>query len=308
MAEKLSARGIYGKTLVELGKTEEDLIVMDADLSGSTRTSFFAEAYPERFYNAGIAEQNMMSMAAGLAVSDKIVFVSTFSMFATARALDQVRNLICYNKLNVKIAATHGGITVGEDGASHQATEDIAFFRPLPNMNIIVPADGNEAREATIAAYKNPGPFFIRMGRSNITTIENKPPFEFGKGQVLKEGKDIALIACGIMVEQALIAAEELAQDGINVYVVNMATIKPFDSDLILKLAENVSAFITCEEHSIYGGLGSAVAEVLSETTPKIVRRVGVRDRFGQSGQPDDLLKEYNLLAEDIVKEVKEVL
>ena len=304
--EKLSARGVYGKTLVEIGKKDEDLVVLDADLSCSTRTSFFADEFPERFFNIGIAEQNMMSIAAGLATRGKTVFASTFSMFATARALDQVRNLICYNNLNVKIAATHGGITVGEDGASHQALEDVAFFRSLPNMNIIVPVDGVEAQEATFIAHETPGPFFIRMGRSNVTTIENKPPFELGKGQILKNGDRIALIACGIMVEQALIAAEELEKEGIGVYVVNMPSIKPFDSEMILNLAETVSTFITCEEHSIYGGLGSTVAEVLSANQPRVVKMIGV-DRFGQSGQPNDLLKEYNLLVEDIIKKVKEV-
>jgi len=308
MGEKASARGSYGKTLVELGKTDPNLIVLDADLSGSTRTSFFAAAFPERFFNMGIAEQNMMGVAAGLAVSGKTVFVSTFSMFATARALDHVRNLLAYNELNVKIAATHGGITVGEDGASHQANEDVAFLRVLPNMRVIVPADANEAKEVTRYAHTTPGPFFIRMTRMDAMTIDNKPPFVFGKGQVLREGRDVAIIACGLMVEQAVLAAEALAKDGIDATVVNMPTIKPIDEELILSLAGKVKAFVTAEEHSVYGGLGSAVAEVLSEKKPMKLGRVGIKDVFGQSGAPADLLKAYGLTAADIAGKAKELL
>ena len=308
MAEKASARGVYGKTLAEIGDRDKDLVVLDADLSCSTRTSVFAQKHPERFFNIGIAEQNMMSIAAGLAVRGKKVFASTFSMFATARALDQVRNLICYNNLNVKIAATHGGITVGEDGASHQALEDIAFFRSIPNINIVVPADAPEAREATMIAHETDGPFFIRMGRSNVMTIEGRPELEFGKGQILRKGSSIAILACGIMVQEALEAADILAQDGIEVYVVNMPWIKPFDKDLLLDLAGKVSLFVTCEEHSVKGGLASAVAEILSDTVPAKVKAVGIEERFGQSGTPDDLMREYSLLARDIVSKVKETL
>jgi transketolase len=308
MGEKASARGNYGKTLVELGKSDPNLIVLDADLSGSTRTSFFADAHPDRFFNVGIAEQNMMGIAAGLAVSGKTVFVSTFSMFATARALDHVRNLLAYNELNVKIAATHGGITVGEDGASHQANEDVAMLRVLPNMRVIVPADANEAKEVTRYAHATPGSFFIRMTRMDAPTLDNKPAFVFGKGQILREGSDVAVIACGLMVEQAVLAADMLAKDGIDVTVVNMPTIKPIDEELILSLAGKVKAFVTAEEHSVYGGLGSAVAEVLTEKKPMKLGRVGIKDRFGQSGSPGDLLKEYGLTAADIAAKVKEVL
>jgi len=301
MAEKLYARDVYGQTLVELGRQDSQIVVMDADLSGSTRTKVFAAEFPQRFFNVGVAEQNMMAIAAGLSSAGKIVFVSTFSMFATARALDQVRNLICYNNSNVKIVATHGGITVGEDGASHQATEDISFFRSIPTMRIVVPSDGREAREAIIAAYKTPGPFFIRLGRSKVTTLEGRPPFVLGKANLVREGSDIALISTGIMLEQTLAAADILAGRGLKAAVVNMTCIKPVDEEMIKTLAQSVRGFVTCEEHSIYGGLGSAVAEVLGENIPRPLRRIGVRNRFGQSGDPDVLMKEYNLLASDIV-------
>jgi transketolase len=301
MAEKLYARDVYGQTLVELGTQDSQVVVMDADLSGSTRTKLFAAEFPKRFFNVGVAEQNMMAIAAGLASAGKTVFVSTFAMFATARALDQVRNLICYNNSNVKIVATHGGITVGEDGASHQAIEDISFFRSIPTMRIIVPSDGREAREAIIEAYKTPGPFFIRLGRSKVTTLEGRPPFALGKANLVREGGDVALISTGIMLEQTMAAADILAERGITAAVVNMPSIKPIDADIIVSLASRVKGFVTCEEHSIYGGLGSAVAEVLCESLPSRLRRIGIRNRFGQSGNPEELMKEYNLLAPDIV-------
>ena len=303
---KQATRDAYGLALVELGKENENIVVLDADLSKSTKTCNFKDAYPERFFNMGIAEQNLMGVAAGLAAAGKVPFASSFAVFATGRAYDQIRNSIAYPKLNVKIAATHAGLTVGEDGGSHQMLEDIALMRALPNMTVIVPADSVEAAAAVKAAAEYKGPVYIRLGRSKVETIfDENYKFRIGKGTVVKEGTDVTLFACGIMVETALKAAEILASDGINAAVVNLSTIKPLDTALIVKMAEETKAAVTCEEHTILGGLGSAVAEVLVENCPIPMERVGVEDKFGQSGLPDELLKAYGLTAEKIAEKAK---
>ena len=303
---KQATRDAYGLALVELGKENENVVVLDADLSKSTKTCNFKEAYPERFFNMGIAEQNLLGTAAGLAASGKIPFASSFAVFAVGRAYDQIRNSIAYPKLNVKIAATHAGITVGEDGGSHQMLEDIALMRALPNMTVIVPADGVETRAAILAAAEYKGPVYIRLGRSKVETIfDENYKFRLGKGVVVKDGTDVTLIACGIMVEVALRAAELLAADNISAAVVNISTIKPIDAALITKMAEQTGAVVTCEEHNIIGGLASAVAEVLVEKCPVPMERVGVEDKFGQSGLPDELMKAYGLTAEHIAEKAK---
>ncbi len=308
MAEMLYARDVYGKTLVELGKRGEDLVVCDADLSGSTRTSLFAKEFPERFFNFGVAEQNMMAAAAGLASCGKVVFVSTFAMFASGRAWDQVRNTICYSDLNVKIVATHAGITVGPDGASHQALEDVAILRAIPNIKILVPCDGPETREAIFTAYQTPGPFYVRLGRSKIPTIEGKDDFKFGKGYVLREGRDVTIVACGIMVQEALLAHEQLKKEGISARVINIHTIKPIDEEILIDAARQTKGLLVCEEHSVIGGLASTVAEILSQKHPTKILKIGVKNRFGQSGSEKDLLREYHLTMHDIVIEAKSLL
>jgi len=300
MVEMLYQRDIYGQTLVELGKANKDVIVLDADLSSSTRTALFAREFPERFFNFGVAEQNMMATAAGLASCGKVVFASTFAMFATGRAWDQVRNSVCYSNLNVKVVATHAGVSVGPDGASHQALEDIALMKVIPNMNIIVPCDGPQTRDAVIAAANTEGPFYVRLGRAKCPTVENKGEFKLGKAQVLTEGKDISIIACGIMVEEALSAVKNLTAKGISVRLINLHSIRPFDSQAIISAAKETRALIVCEEHSVIGGLASSVREVVSENHPTKVASIGVKNRFGQSGDPADLLKEYKLTACDI--------
>ncbi|MDD5167071.1 MAG: transketolase family protein [Candidatus Omnitrophica bacterium] len=300
MAELLYQRDVYGQTLIELGKANKDIVVLDADLSTSTRTSMFAKQFPERFFNFGVAEQNMMATAAGFASCGKTVFVSTFAMFASGRAWDQVRNTVSYNNFNVKIVATHAGITVGPDGASHQALEDIALMRAIPNMNIIVPCDAPQTREAIIIASNTKGPFYIRLGRSKITTIENKGEFKLGKPQVLNEGKDITIIACGIMVNEALLAVKCLAGKGISARLINVHSIRPLDKEIILEAAKQTRGIIVCEEHTVIGGLASAIDEIVAENHPTKVIRVGIRNRFGQSGEPAELLKEYKLSCADI--------
>lgn len=304
MAEQLYQRDVYGQTLLKLGALDKNIVVLDADLSSSTRTNLFAKQFPERFFNFGVAEQNMMATAAGLASCGKTVFLSTFAVFAAGRAWDQIRVSIGYNNFNVKIVATHAGITVGPDGASHQALEDIALMRVLPNMNIIVPCDGPQAADAVITAAKTPGPFYIRLGRSKVPTIENKDDFKFGKAQVISEGNDVTIIACGIMVFEALLAVKSLAQKGIKVRLINMHTIWPLDNEAILKAAKETKFFVICEEHNVFGGLASSIDEVVAEHCPKKVIRLGIRNRFGQSGEPADLLKEYNLTSLDIEKAV----
>ncbi|MDD4909586.1 MAG: transketolase family protein [Candidatus Omnitrophica bacterium] len=308
MTESLYAREVYGKTLVELGRKDPNIVVFDSDLSCSTKTALFRRDFPERFFNFGVAEQNMMATAAGLASCGKIVFASTFAMFATGRTWDQIRNSICYSNFNVKIVATHAGITVGPDGASHQALEDIALMRLIPNMKVIVPADGPETREAVMYAAAAPGPFYIRLGRVKVETIDGKPPYCFGKAYSLTEGSDIAIVACGIMVQEALKAGAALRKEGISCRVINMHTIKPIDADILIKAAKETKGIVVCEEHSVIGGLASAIDEVVAENFPRKVLRIGVKHRFGQSGSPQDLLKEYNLTAEDIVKTAKALL
>ena len=304
MAEQLYQRDIYGETLVRLGAQDKNIIVLDADLSSSTRTNLFAKQFPDRFFNFGVAEQNMMAAAAGFASCGKTVFVSTFAIFASGRAWDQVRLSISYNNFNVKIVATHAGITVGPDGASHQALEDIALMRVLANMNIIVPCDGPQTLDAVIAAANNPGPFYIRLGRPKVTTIENKGEFKFGRAQLLCEGNDLTIVACGVMVGEAMAAVKNLAQKGIKARLINMHTIRPLDNALILKAAKETKLLIVCEEHNIIGGLASSIDEIVAENFPVKVIRVGIRNRFGQSGEPEELLKEYNLTSLDIEKAV----
>jgi len=302
--EMLSQRDIYGKTLVELGKLNKNIVVLDADLSSSTRTNLFARKFPERFFNCGVAEQNLMAAAAGLASCGKTVFVSTFAVFASGRAWDQVRLAISYNNFDVKIVATHAGITVGPDGASHQALEDIALMRVLPNMNIIVPCDGPQTAEAVEAAANHPGPFYIRLGRAKVATIGNKGEFKFGQAQVISEGDAAAIIACGIMVFEAFLAVKNLAQQGIKARLINLHSLRPLDNEVILKAAKETGLIIACEEHNIIGSLASSIDEVVAENFPVKVIRVGIRNRFGQSGDPQELLKEYNLTSLDIEKAV----
>lgn len=304
---KIATRDAYGEALAQLGEEIKDIVVLDADLSGSTKTSVFAKKFPERFFNVGIAEQNLMGTAAGFATCGKIPFASTFAVFATGRAFEQVRNSICYPKLNVKIAATHAGLTVGEDGATHQSVEDLSLMRALPNMTVISPADAVETKKAVRAATFHQGPVYIRLGRMAVETIFDEDyEFEIGKGKVLREGSDVAIIATGIMVAEALRAAEILEKEGINAMVVNIHTLKPIDEDIILKAAD-CGAIVTAEEHTVIGGLGSAVAEVLAEKKPTPMRRIGIKDRFGLSGKPNELLKLYNLTAEDIADAAREV-
>ncbi|MCP4651777.1 MAG: transketolase family protein [Candidatus Omnitrophica bacterium] len=306
--EMLYARDVYGRTLIELGKKDPRVVVCDADLSGSTRTALFRKEFPDRFFNFGVAEQNMIAASGGLASCGKIVFASTFAMFATARVLDQIRNTVCYNNLNVKIVATHGGITVGEDGASHQALEDINAVRAIPNMKVIVPSDAWEARDAIITAHKTKGPFYIRLGRSKVATIENRKHFHLGKGYALTEGADLAVIACGIMVQETLKAHDILKKRGISISVYNMHTIKPIDKELIIKIANKHKKILVCDEHQAMGGLCSAVCEVVARNCPVLVDCVAVEDRFGQSGAPKELMDFYGLSADSIAKRAEEFI
>ncbi len=307
--KKIATRESYGKALSEYGK-EYDIVVLDADLSKSTKTDTFKKSFPERFINMGIAEQNMMSTAAGLASCGKVVFASSFAMFAAGRAFEQIRNSIGYPNLNVKIGATHAGISVGEDGATHQCLEDIGIMRTIPNMVIINPADDVEARAAVKAAILHNGPVYLRFGRLAVPVLYDEAEYEFeiGKGVLLKDGSDVTIVATGLMVEAALDAAKLLEAEGINARVINIHTIKPIDREIIAKAAKETGAMVTCEEHNIIGGLGSAVAEVLCEEAPVPMERIGTRDVFGKSGVPADLLKEYGLTAEDIAKAAKKAM
>ena len=307
MAEKIYQRLAYGETLVELGKLNKEIVVLDADLSCSTKTKMFALQFPERFLNFGVAEQNMMATAAGLASCGKVVFASTFAMFAAGRAWDQVRNTICYNNFNVKIVATHAGITVGEDGSSHQAIEDLALMSSIPNMKIVIPCDGPETKEVINAAFNTPGPFYIRLGRAKFPSVENKPAFNLGKSYILKDGDDVSIFACGIMVEEALKAHEELKKQKISARVINMHTLRPIDAEMIIRCAQETKGMVVCEEHTSIGGLTSAVNEVVCENCPTKVFSVNIKKRFGQSGDPDRLLKEYNLRCGDIVAAVNAI-
>jgi transketolase len=308
--KKMATRDAYGKTLVELGKENSNIVVLDADLSASTKTAGFAKAFPERFFDMGVAEQDMISTAAGLAASGKIAFASTFAVFGSGRAWDQVRVSVAYTRLNVKIVVTHGGITTGEDGASHQANEDIAIMRALPNMTVIVPADGIETAKVIREAAKLYGPAYIRLSRPKTPLIyqDENYDFQIGKGVTLKPGNDVTIIACGLMVEKALQAAAELKAENIDCRVVNIHTIKPIDKELIIKCAQETKAIVTVEEHSIIGGLGSAVAEVLVENAVVPMNRIGINDMFGESGKPEELLLKYGLSVTNIKTTVKNVL
>ncbi|MBQ4044262.1 MAG: transketolase family protein [Clostridia bacterium] len=306
MAEKIATREAYGKALAEFGAKYENLVVLDADLAAATKTGVFKKAFPDRFFDCGIAENNMIDVAVGLALSGKIPFASTFAMFAAGRSFEQVRNSIGYPHTNVKIGATHAGITVGEDGATHQCNEDIALMRVIPGMTILNPADAVEARLAVEAAIKMQGPCYLRFGRMAVPTLFGDDyKFEIGKGVKLAEGKDVALIATGIEVEQALAARELLAADGISASVVNIHTIKPLDEDLIVAEAQTCGAIVTCEEHSIIGGLGGAVAECLMQKCPTPVLRVGVEDVFGRSGPAKELVSYFGLDAASIAAKAK---
>ncbi|MBQ9552305.1 MAG: transketolase family protein [Clostridia bacterium] len=303
---KVATRDAYGKALVELGEKNDKVIVLDADLAKATKTINFKNAFPDRFFDAGIAESNMMGVAAGLAAVGYTVFASSFAMFAAGRAFEQIRNSIGYTHLNVKIGATHAGISVGEDGASHQCCEDIALMRTIPGMTIINPADDVEARLAVLAAAETEGPVYLRFGRLAVPRVfDENYRFEIGKGNVLREGKDVAIIATGLMVAEALAAAETLAAQGINARVINMATIKPIDRELVIAAAKETGVIVTVEEHSIIGGLGSAVAETVCEACPVPVVRIGVEDKFGASGPAVQMLKIYGLCAENIVEKTK---
>ena len=303
---KIATRESYGNALAELGREHADVVVLDADLAGATKTSTFKKEFPDRHFDCGIAEGNMMAVAAGIASMGMVPFASTFAMFAAGRAFEQVRNSIGYPHLNVKIGATHGGISVGEDGASHQCCEDFALMRSIPGMTVICPADDVEARAAVKAAYEFEGPVYLRFGRSGVPVFHEEGfKFEIGKGEVLQDGNDVAIIATGIMVGEAIKAGEELRSEGINARVINLSTIKPLDEDLILKAAEECGKIVTCEEHSVIGGLGEAVSSLLSEKLPTPVRRIGVNDEFGHSGPAADLLKDFGLSAENIVETVK---
>ncbi|NLN48964.1 MAG: transketolase family protein [Clostridiales bacterium] len=305
----IATREAYGKALAELGERYENIVVLDADLSKSTKTFEFKKKFPERFFNIGISEQDLMGTAAGFATCGKIPFASTFAMFAAGRAFEQVRNSIAYPNLNVKIAATHAGITVGEDGASHQAIEDIAIMRAIPDMTVINPSDAVTTKKTIEAVIKYKGPVYIRLGRLAVPVIHNEDvEFEIGKGIVLKEGKDATIIAIDFMVHLAMEAADILKNENIDAHVIDMHTIKPIDKDLIIKSAIKTKAVVTAEEHNIIGGLGSAVAEVLSEECPTPMVRVGIGDVFGQSGKPADLVEFYKITAKDIVDAVMKLM
>lgn len=309
MTTKIATRETYGETLVELGKNDENIVVLDADLSKSTKTHSFSKEFPNRFFNMGIAEQNLMGTAAGLAASGKIPFASTFAVFASGRAFEIIRNSICYPKLNVKVCATHAGITVGEDGASHQAIEDIAIMRSLPNMVVLNPADAVSTKALLKEIVEYEGPVYVRLGRSKVPVIyDDDVKITIGKGMEVKGGNDITIIATGIMVNEALKARKELLKEGITARVIDIHTIKPIDKEIIIKAGRETKGIVTVEEHSILGGLGSAVAEVLAENHPTLLKRVGINDTFGESGKPDELMKKYGLTAENIIAKAKEIL
>jgi transketolase len=305
----LGTRDVYGDTLAVLGEQYPDIVVLDADLSGSTKTSIFAKKFPSRFFNMGVSEQDLMGTAAGFAAAGKIPFASTFAIFAAGKAWEQIRQSIAYPSLNVKIVASHGGITVGEDGGSHQTTEDISLMRTLPNMTVVVPADGIETRKALEVIVHHKGPTYMRLSRLKFPVIFDETyQFNLGKGIVVREGKDVTIVACGYMLSQGLRAREILKEYGIQAQLVNISTIKPIDESLILACAQETGAIITAEEHSIIGGLGSAVAEIISEKFPVPVKRIGVRDRFGTSGSADELIKYFGLTPEAISQAALEVL
>lgn len=309
MAEKMATREAYGKVLKELGPVMEDLVVMDADLSGSTKSGEFAKVCPDRFFNMGIAEQDLYGAAAGLALSGKTVCASTFAMFATGRAYEIIRNTIGYTGANVKICATHAGITVGEDGASHQTFEDIALMRNIPGMLVVNPSDGVSAEILLKKVLEMKGPAYVRLGRASVpVTYSEDAELEIGKGNLVKNGSDITVIATGIMVNEAIMAADRLSEEGVDVRIIDMHTIKPIDKDIIIKAAEETGAIVTAEEHSVIGGLGSAVAEVVVKECPVKMAMVGQQDVYGESGKPEDLKQKYHMTADDIVSSVKTLL
>jgi transketolase len=309
MSEKRATREALGETLIELANEGVKVVAVDADLSGSTTTAKFGKAYPDRLFNVGIAEQNMIGVAAGLAVEGMVPFTGSFAVFATGRAYDQVRNTVCYSQLGVKLTPTHAGITVGPDGGSHQMLEDIALMRVLPGMRVLVPADYVAAKAAIRLAATTPGPFYIRLGRATVPVIyDDSYRFELGQARVLREGVHVTLAACGVMVEQALAAAEQLELDGIHAEVLDVATVKPLPAEQIAASARKTGAVVTCEEHSIIGGLGSAVAEALGELAPVPLARVGVRDVFGTSGEPGELMAHFGLTGSDIARAARELL
>ncbi len=310
MSASIATRDAYGKTLMELGKENKDIVVLDADLSKSTKTVIFAKEFPDRFFNMGIAEQNLMGTAAGLAASGKVPFASTFAMFATGRAYETIRNAIAYPRLNVKIAATHAGLTVGEDGATHQCLEDIALMRVIPNMTVLCPADGVETEAVVRAAAGYKGPVYIRLGRAKVDGIYDRDSyaFEWGKGITLRDGEDVTIVATGIMVTMAMEAAADLQKNGISARVIDIHTVKPIDASLIRKAAQETGAVVTAEEHSIIGGLGSAVAEILGQLLPVPVIRVGVNDTFGESGTARELLIKYGLTPSCIMQAVEKAI
>lgn len=309
MSQLKPTRDGFGEALIELGRTNGNIVVLSADLTQSTRAGWFKERYPERFFDFGVAEQDMFSTAAGFALCGKVAFACSFGVFASGRAWDQIRLSICYMNLNVKIGGSHGGISVGPDGASHQALEEITLMRVLPNMTVIVPCDSVEAKLATIQAASHPGPVYLRLGREPFPIITNEDePFRIGDALVLREGHDLTVFACGIMVHEALKAHDELKKEGINARVINLHTIKPIDKEEILKAAKETRAIVTAEEHSIVGGMGSAVSEVVTENYPVPIKMVGVKDRFGESGEALELMKYFGLNSDGIVKAAQEVL
>ena len=305
MADKIATREAYGKALVDLGEKNDKVVVLDADLAGATMTKYFKAAYPDRFYDMGIAEANMVDTAAGLSTMGLIPFCSTFAMFGAGRAYEQVRNSIAYPKFNVKLCMSHAGVSVGEDGGSHQAIEDIALMRVIPGMTVIVPADANEARKAVFALADFQGPAYLRLARLASPVFEDDQPFEIGKANVLRDGTDVAIFACGLMVNESLEAAKLLAADGIDAAVINIHTIKPIDRECVIHYAQRCSKVFTVEEHSTIGGLGDAVADVLMGVVNCGFHKIGVPDQFGQSGKAADVLREYGLTAGQIAEEIK---
>ena len=308
MSEKIATREAYGKALVELGKQNDKVVVLDADLAGATMTKYFKAEFPDRFYDCGIAEANMVNISAGLSTMGLIPFCSTFAMFGAGRAYEQIRNSVAYPKFNVKICCSHAGVSVGEDGGSHQSVEDIALMRLVPGMTVVVPADAKEAEKATFAIAELNGPVYMRTARLATPVFEEDYPFEIGKANVLREGKDAAVFACGLMVNEALEAAKLLAAEGIEISVINMHTIKPLDAECVLKYAKECGNVVTVEEHSVIGGLGDAVADVLMGNVCCKFKKIGIYDQFGQSGKAADVLREYGLTADQIAAKIKETL
>ncbi len=307
--EKVPSRDGYGYGLVSAGEKNNDVVAIGADITSSTRVDWFRDKFPDRFYNMGIAEQNQMCVAAGLSLMGKVPFVTNYGVFLAGRAWDQIRTTVCYNNLNVKLGGAHGGISVGPDGATHQALEEISIMRCLPNMKVIVPADYIEAKKATEAAAEIDGPVYIRFGREKVPVVtDEKTPFEFGKAYCCKEGKDVTIVACGAMVYESLVAAEKLKDAGIDAMVINLHTIKPIDEETLVEAAQKTGAVVTVEEHQLMGGMGSAVAEVLSKLCPVPIKSIGVNDRFGESGDPDVLLDAFGLRSKEIVEAAKALI